>query len=157
GIGRFGPYVRMGAIFGSLDPDDDLLSIGLNRAVDVLAKKLANVRALGPHPAGGEAVLVRKGRFGPYVQHGQKVANLPRGKAMDDLTLDEAVALLAEKGRELKPKGRRKAGKQAAGASAAARPNGSKGPASAKKTAARKTSTPAEQAGAKPNMKTRTS
>jgi DNA topoisomerase I len=48
---------------------------------------------------------VRKGRFGPYVQHGQTVANLPRGTTMDDVTLDEAVALLAEKGKTLKPRG----------------------------------------------------
>ena len=105
GIGRFGPYVRMGAVFGSLDRDDDILSIGINRAVDVLAKKLASVRSLGPHPGDREPVSIRKGRFGPYVQHGKTVANLPRGVAMEDLSLDEAVALLAEKGKTLKAKG----------------------------------------------------
>jgi DNA topoisomerase I len=105
GIGRFGPYVRMGAIYGSLDRDDDVLAIGINRAVDLLAKKLASVRSLGPHPADKEPVSVRKGRFGPYVQHGKMVANLPRGVMMDDVTLDEAVALLKEKGKELRPRG----------------------------------------------------
>src|SRR6185312_379367 len=79
GIGRFGPYVRMGAVFGSLDRDDDILAIGINRAVDLLAKKLASVRTIGAHPADSELVSVRKGRFGPYVQHGKTVANLPRG------------------------------------------------------------------------------
>jgi DNA topoisomerase-1 len=104
GIGRFGPYVKMGGVFASLDKDDDVLVVGLNRAVDVLAKKLASVRTLGPHPQGGEPVLVRKGRFGPYAQHGNKVANLPRDVLMDDMTMEQAVALLAEKGKLLKPK-----------------------------------------------------
>ena len=66
---------------------------------------MASVRTLGPHPADKELVAVRKGRFGPYVQHGKTVANLPRGVMMDDVTLDEAVALLAEKGKTLKPRG----------------------------------------------------
>ncbi len=105
GLGRFGPFVKMGAIFGSLDRDDDLLSIGLNRAVDVLAKKLASVRALGDHPKDRAPITVRKGRFGPYIQHGMMVANVPRETTMDDVTLDEAVALLAEKGKLLRPKG----------------------------------------------------
>ena len=70
----------MGGVFASLDRDDNVLAIGLNRAVDLLAKKMASVRALGPHPVGGEPVLVRKGRFGPYAQHGNRVANLPRGR-----------------------------------------------------------------------------
>ncbi len=104
GIGRFGPYVKMANVFASLDKDDDVLAVGLNRAVDVLAKKLASVRALGSHPSDKEAVTVRKGRFGPYVQHGQTVANLPRDVSMEDITLEEAVALLKEKGKVLKPK-----------------------------------------------------
>jgi DNA topoisomerase-1 len=105
GIGRFGPYVRMGAIFGSLDRDDDVLALGLNRAVDLIAKKMASVRTIGVHPKDAAFISVRKGRFGPYVQHGQTVANLPRGTTMDDVTLDEAVTLLAEKGKTLKPRG----------------------------------------------------
>ena len=109
GIGRFGPYIRMGSIYASLDKDDDVLSVGLNRAVDVMVKKLDSVRSLGPHPADKEPVMVRKGRFGPYAQHGLRVANLPRDVAMDDLTLDDAVALLAEKGKVLKAKPGRKA------------------------------------------------
>ena len=104
GIGRFGPYVRMGPVYASLDKDDDVLAVGLNRAVDVLAKKLDAVRTLGPHPADGGPVTVRKGRFGPYVQHGQRVATLPRETGMDEIGLDEAVALLAEKGKPLKAK-----------------------------------------------------
>ena len=117
GIGRFGPYVRMGSVFGSLDRDDDVLALGLNRAVDLIAKKMASVRTLGTHPK-GDFVAVRKGRFGPSVQHGQTVANLPRGTTMDDVTLDEAVALLAEKGKTLKPRGAAAKKKAARGAKA---------------------------------------
>jgi DNA topoisomerase-1 len=115
GIGRFGPYIRMGSVYASLDRDDDVLSLGQNRAVDLLAKKLAGVRTLGAHPKDGESIMVKKGRFGPYVQHGKVVANLPRQLSMDDITLEAGVALLAEKGRELKPKpgGRGKPAKKA--------------------------------------------
>ncbi len=120
GIGRFGPYVRMGSVFGSLDRDDDVLALGLNRAVDLIAKKMASVRTLGTHPK-GDFVAVRKGRFGPYVQHGQTVANLPRGTTMDDVTLDEAVALLAEKGKTLKPRGAAAKKKAARGGRSAAK------------------------------------
>ena len=107
GIGRFGPYVRMGTVYGSLDRDDDILSLGMNRAMELLAKKLAGVRVLGPHPKDGESVAVKRGRFGPYVQHGSLIANVPRGTAMEDVTLDDAVALIAERGKPLKAKGKR--------------------------------------------------
>jgi DNA topoisomerase-1 len=143
GIGRFGPYVKMGAVFGSLDKDDDVLALGLNRAVDLLAKKLASVRTIGPHPGDKDLVSVRKGRFGPYVQHGKTVANLPRGVAMEAITLDEAVALLAEKGKALKPRGAagRKGGR---GGAKAAADGAEKAP---RKAPARKA--PAENAAAK--------
>lgn len=102
GLGRFGPFVKMGSIYGTLSKDDDVLTIGLNRAVDALAKKLASIRTLGTHPKDGEVVMVRKGRFGPYVQHGQTIATLPKGDSMDDVTLEEALTLLDEKGKPLK-------------------------------------------------------
>jgi DNA topoisomerase-1 len=145
GLGRFGPFVKMGGVFASLDKDDDVLVIGINRAVDLLAKKLASVRTLGPHPKDKEPVLVRKGRFGPYAQHGNTVANLARDMVMDDVTMDEVLALLAEKGKTLKPRGgakkpARKAAKPAAApaaAQAAAKPVAAKKP-SAKKPAAKK-------------------
>jgi DNA topoisomerase I len=97
--------VRMGAIYGSLDRDDDVLAIGINRAVDLIARKMASVRNVGVHPSDKEPISVRKGRFGPYVQHGKTVANLPRGVMMEDITLEQAVALLAEKGKPLRPRG----------------------------------------------------
>ncbi|QDH13715.1 type I DNA topoisomerase [Formicincola oecophyllae] len=102
GLGRFGPFVRMGSIYGSLSKEDDVLTVGLERALEVLAKKLASIRNLGLHPVDGEPVMVRKGRFGPYVQHDQTIANLPKETAMDDVTMEEALQLLAEKGKPLK-------------------------------------------------------
>ena len=135
GLGRFGPYIKMGAIYASLDKDDDVLSIGLNRAVDAIQKKLESVRSMGAHPKTAEPMTIKKGRFGPYVQSGNVVANLPRGVMMDEITVDEAVALLAEKGKPLKAKpGARKPAKKAAPAKAAA----AKPAAPAKKPAARK-------------------
>jgi DNA topoisomerase-1 len=154
GLGRFGPFLKMGSVFASLDKDDDVLVVGMNRAVEVLAKKLASVRVLGAHPAGGDAVMVRKGRFGPYAQHGSMVANLPRDVSMDDITLAAAVALLAERGKAIKAKGkptRGKAGRaakaKAANGAAAAGESPAKVPAeraprpkaAAKKTAPKKT------------------
>jgi DNA topoisomerase-1 len=133
GIGRFGPFVRMGAIYGSLDRDDDVLSIGINRAVDLIARKMASVRNVGAHPSDKEPIAVRKGRFGPYVQHGKTVANLPRGVMMEEITLDEAVTLLAEKGKQLRPRGA--AGRR--GRTAAAAPK-TEAAAPAKKAAAKK-------------------
>ena len=154
GIGRFGPYVKMGAVFGSLDRDDDVLALGLNRAVDLLAKKLASVRTIGPHPGDKEIVTVRKGRFGPYVQHGKTVANLPRGVAMEEISLDDAVALLAEKGKALKPKGAaaRKGGRKAAATADAPRKEAAEKAPAVKKAAANGASaqkTPAKKASAK--------
>jgi DNA topoisomerase-1 len=105
GLGRFGPYVRAGTVFKSLDKDDDVLAVGMNRALALLADARARVRELGPHPKDKDPVTVRKGRFGPYAQHGKTVANLPRDVAMEDITLEDAVALLAEKGKALKPRG----------------------------------------------------
>ncbi|MBV9777858.1 MAG: type I DNA topoisomerase, partial [Acetobacteraceae bacterium] len=146
GIGRFGPYVRMGVVYGSLDRDDDVLSIGINRAVDLLAKKMANIRTLGAHPGDNQPVTVRKGRFGPYVQHANTVANLPRAMAMEDVTLPEALALLAEKGKVLKPRGgaarkqqgtAKRQGKAAGGATAPAASPGKRVSAASAKPARR--------------------
>jgi len=128
-VGRFGPYVKMGAIFASLDRDDDVLHLGLNRAMDLIAKKQDSIRTLGPHPKDGADVLVRKGRFGPYAQWGNVVANLPKGVEMTAMVLDDAVALLAEKGKTLAPKGKK---------GAAAKKPAAEKPAAAKKPAAKK-------------------
>jgi len=101
-LGRFGPYLKMGALSKSLDRDDDPLTIGLNRAVDLMASAKPRGITLGDHPQGG-IVEVRRGRFGPYLMHGTRVANLPRGTEMEAVTLEEGIAILAEKGKELPP------------------------------------------------------
>jgi DNA topoisomerase-1 len=99
GIGRYGPYIRHGDVYVSLKGDDDVLGIGLNRAVVVLAEapKKAQPKKLGGHPDDGKPVTLRSGRFGDYVQHGSLRANLPKGHSADDLTLEAAVEILAAK------------------------------------------------------------
>ncbi|WP_234730649.1 type I DNA topoisomerase [Acidocella facilis] len=144
-IGRFGPYVKMGALFASMDRDDSVLHMGLNRAMELIAKKQDSIKSIGAHPKDGAEVLVRKGRFGPYAQWGNVVANLPRGVEMTAVTLDEAVALLAEKGKTLAPRGKKgakapakkaPAAKKAAPAKDTAKSTAAKAP--AKKPAAKK-------------------
>ncbi|MCH8213969.1 MAG: type I DNA topoisomerase [Proteobacteria bacterium] len=121
GIGRYGPYLRHGGVYLSLKGDDDVLTIGLNRAVTVIADapKKAPAKTLGKHPADGKPITQRSGRFGPYVQHGTVRANLPKGVSADTLGLDAAIEILAAKAaRAGKKTGRRKPG---AGKSAAAK------------------------------------
>ncbi len=144
-LGRFGPYLKMGALSKSLDRDDDPLTIGLNRAVDLLANAKPRGITLGEHPKGGP-VEVRRGRFGPFLMHGTRVANLPRGTEMEAVTLEEGIALLAEKGKELPPmKG--KAGRKAPAKKAAPKKADVAEP-TAKKVAAKK-AVPAKKAPAK--------
>jgi DNA topoisomerase-1 len=157
GLGRFGPFVRMGAVFASLDRDDDVLAVGMNRAVDLLARKLESVRSLGPHPKDQAGVMVKKGRFGPYAQHNQTVATLPRGVLMEEITLEEAVSLLAERGKTLAPKGRK--GKPARGGAKTAAAKGIKAAAAAKPPAVKKAApkkTSVKKAGAKKKSATKT-
>lgn len=104
GLGRFGPYIKMGSIFASLDKGEDILSVGLDRAIEVLAKKMLSMRVIGPHPKDKEPVLLKKGRFGFYLQHKKTMAPLPKGDEGDDLTIESALALLKEKGKEQKAK-----------------------------------------------------
>jgi DNA topoisomerase-1 len=132
GIGRFGPYVRLGNTYQSLEPGDEVLALGMNRAMELLAKARAKVRLVGAHPKDGAPVEIRKGRFGPYAMHGKTIANLPRGMEMEEATLDDAVKLLAEKGKELPPRGGAKGGK---GKKAAPRKAAAKAETSAEVTA----------------------
>ena len=106
GIGRYGPYVAHDGVFANVENAEEVFSIGLNRAVAVIAEKQAKgpggrgrtapaaLKALGDHPDGG-AVTVRDGRYGPYVNWGSVNATLPKGKAPDSVTLEEALALVA--------------------------------------------------------------
>ena len=120
GIGRFGPYLRHQSKYTSLPAEDDVLTIGLNRAVTVLAEaKPASGRELGDHPGDGKPIVVRKGRFGPYVKHGKTNATLPKDLDMDDVTLEQAVELIAAKvakggAKKAKPKAKSKPKKKKA-------------------------------------------
>jgi DNA topoisomerase-1 len=100
GIGRFGPYVKLGPKYKSLDPDDDVLTIGLNRAVDLLAntshRKGPTGKTLGNHPEDGKPILLfETGRYGPYVGHGKVYATLPRDQEPGETSLEQALALIA--------------------------------------------------------------
>ncbi|MEP9377971.1 type I DNA topoisomerase [Aquabacter sp. CN5-332] len=154
GIGRFGPYIQHGKVYANLDKDDDILSIGLNRAVVLLAEKQAKGgrggatagRSLGDHPSGG-AITVRAGRFGPYVNHGKVNATLPKSVDPEALTLAEAIAIIDAKAATM-PAGKtsargKKTAKADAGEGTAAKP------AKAKAAPKAKTATKAKAATAK--------
>ena len=127
GIGRYGPYVRHGKVYANLPDADEVFTIGMNRAVEVLAQKAARgtraaapaaLRDLGEHPDGG-AVEVMAGRYGPYVKWGKVNATLPKDMAPETVTLDQALELVAAKagksgGRKAAPKAAAKAGAKAA-------------------------------------------
>jgi len=110
GVGRFGPYLHHGDVYKSLPAGDDVLEIGLNRAVDLLADakpRRAQGKVVGAHPGDGKPVMLSAGKYGPYVSHGKVNATLPKGR--EEVSLDEAVALLAAraaKGAPTKSKGR---------------------------------------------------
>jgi DNA topoisomerase-1 len=105
GIGRFGSYVKLGKTYANLEPGDDVLNIGLNRAVTLIAEKKANPgkgrrfgadpgRSLGEHPDKGGPIVVKNGRYGAYVSHDGVNATLPADKTPDAITLEEAVSLI---------------------------------------------------------------
>ncbi len=115
GIGRFGAYIKHGSTFKSLSADDDVLTIGLNRAVVLLAEPSSAqrrgpqlVRELGAHPEGGTVGLYR-GRYGPYVSHDGVIASLPRNADPATFSLAEALPLLAAQRAKGKKRGRKTA------------------------------------------------
>ena len=102
GIGRFGPYLKVGSGYTSLNNEEDILSIGLNRAITIIKEKPAKTRGataalrdLGKHPQDGKPVKVFKGRYGPYVKHGSVNASIPKSETEETITLEQAVELLA--------------------------------------------------------------
>ena len=103
GIGRYGPYLKHDKEYRSLAGDDDVLTVGLNRAVALLAEPkgkrrgAAEPRALGDHPETGQPVRVMDGRYGPYVTHARINASLPRTLKPEDLGLEQALELLRER------------------------------------------------------------
>ena len=117
GIGRYGPYIRLDRTYVSLK-DDDVLTIGLNRAVALLADKpkRAAPKDLGKHPKDGKPIELRSGRYGPYVEHGKVRANIPKNQKADDVTLEQAVELLAAKAARAGKKAPKRTTKKAAAA-----------------------------------------
>jgi len=137
GIGRFGPYVKRGATYVNIPKDEDVLSIGMNRAMDLLAtKKGSAAKAVGAHPKSGKPITLHKGRFGPYVQHDGVRANLKKDMDADSVSIEQAVELLDAKGPAKGAKGKKTAAKKAPAKKAAA--NGEEKTAVAKKPAAKK-------------------
>jgi DNA topoisomerase-1 len=105
GIGRFGPYVQHGKTYANLSADEDVLSIGLNRAVTLIEEKHARGprkggpragagRNLGEHPEKGGPVLAKSGRYGPYVSYAGVNATLPSDLAPESVSLEQALELL---------------------------------------------------------------
>ena len=113
GLGRYGPYLKYQGRFTSLT-EDDVLEVGINRAVDLLAEAQKKAgRTLGAHPEGGQVEL-KKGRFGPYVEHNKLRAPVPRGTEMADITLEDALVWLAAKAARPAKKPAKKGAKKAA-------------------------------------------
>ena len=112
-LGRFGPYIvhdqgkENGKDYRSLKAEDNVLTITLERALELLAQpkrsRRGNTKAtpplkdLGKHPENGEAVGVYDGRYGPYVKHGKVNASLPKDMSVEDVTLEKALELLQAK------------------------------------------------------------
>jgi len=151
GIGRFGPYVKHGSVYANIPDVEEVFTIGMNRAVEVLAQKRSRgagraaaaepLRVLGDHPDGG-VVQVMPGKYGPYVKWEKVNATLPKDLTPEAVTLEEALALIAEKAAK---GGKKPAGKAATKTAAAAKAPAKKAP--AKKAAPK-------QAAAKPARKT---
>ena len=133
GINRYGPFVQLEKKYVRLEPGDDVLTIGMNRAIALLteppkgrraAAPSTPLRELGRHPKDNEPVQLLPGRFGPYVKHGKLNASLPKAAKPDTYTLEQAVQLLADREAKL-----------AAGGGRPVRPARGKAPAAAKKSA----------------------
>jgi len=146
GLGRFGPYLKHGDAYKSLPKDDDpllVLTIGLNRAVDLLAQESSGgrtrmaARSLGAHPKDGKPVMLKDGRFGPYVEHVKARASLLKAdrENIDSLTLERAIELIRLKAE--KDAAKSQAGDDSGGT--AGKGKGTGGKTTARKTAASKT------------------
>ena len=124
-IGRYGPYVAHERTFASLKTTEDVFSVGLNHAVSLIADKASKrggnasvLKDLGDHPDGG-SIQVLEGRYGPYVKYKRTNATLPKDKKPDEVTLEEALALIEAKvskkgGAKKKTTAKRKPAKAAA-------------------------------------------
>jgi DNA topoisomerase-1 len=110
GLGRFGPFVQHDGTYANVDSIEDVFTIGLNRAVTLIAEKKAGkggrfgrarqktvLKDLGEHPVEGGRIEVLDGKYGPYVSHNKVNATVPKGTDPATLSVDEAMRLLAER------------------------------------------------------------
>ncbi len=155
GIGRYGPYVKHNSTYANLPEVDEVFTIGMNRAVEVLALKTIRgrpaspataLRDLGEHPDGG-VVQVMPGRYGPYVKWGKVNATLPKELSPEAVTLEEALTLVAEKAAKGGKGG--KAPRKATAKTAATKPAAAKTAKAPAKKAATKAKAPARKAAPK--------
>ncbi|MFA5593692.1 MAG: type I DNA topoisomerase [Trueperaceae bacterium] len=129
GIGRYGPYVKHQRVYASIPKGEFLLDVELPRALELLASKSqrggAALKELGEDPNSGEPIEVRSGRFGPYVKRGSLNASLPRDLTPEDVTLEQALEILAAREAAVAAsggaKGKRGAAKKGATKKAAAK------------------------------------
>jgi DNA topoisomerase-1 len=147
GLGRYGPFVLHAGTYANVADIDEVFEIGLNRAIVLLAEKRAGkfagrgaatapLKDLGAHPETGDPIHVMAGRFGPYVKSGKINATLPKGTAPEDLTLEDALPLLAARAAAAPSKGKKAPVKKAAVKKPAAKKAPARKPA-AKKAAAK--------------------
>ncbi len=112
GLGRFGPYLKFGTAFKSLTASDNVLTIDLQRALELLAnvKEKEPPVEIGKHPSDNKPIVSSSGRFGPYIKHGSVIASVPKAIRDENRlpTLQEAVLLLAQK-TEKQPKAKKTA------------------------------------------------
>ena len=114
--GRFGPYVTAGkGKNGTIPPTMSPLTIELNEALELIKNRNAGpqaLRTLGDHPTTGESLVIKSGRYGPYITDGKVNASLPRDTDHETMTLDDGVALIDKKRAAPPRKKKRKTGKK---------------------------------------------
>jgi DNA topoisomerase-1 len=146
-FGRFGPYVYHDGIYASLPSPEDVFDIGLNHAVTLIAEKKAKgpgrrgaqtLKDLGAAPDGRQ-IKILKGKFGAYASDGETNATLHEGTEPETVTMEQALALIAEREAKGGGKKKKKAVKAKAAPKAAAKPATEKKKAAPKKKAAAKT------------------
>ena len=109
--GRYGPYLKMGKKNASLRGSETPLDITLEKAVELLAnknKKSSTLRSLGTHPESKEEIVVKEGRYGPYVSDGKINASLNNSYDSESVTLEQATELINERRAKGPVKKRRK-------------------------------------------------
>ena len=124
-IGRFGPYLLHATKYTNIPASEDILTIGMNRAVTLIAEAAAKkaaggntrgapapLKELGEH--NGEKVVILKGRYGPYIKFGGKNITLPKGSVPEEFTLEEAIPLLPAAGSKASGKAKKSGAKKPA-------------------------------------------